>query len=183
MLVSCEFSASFLWIFWEKSGHNGAVYTVNFSPCGKFIGSGSFDKSVRVWDSATGQQMSLLQDHQVTLFFILEWEFSFSFAKNAKGHRETNSIAFFCKTRIFHFIQHNLIRKSWKITWWYKIDTCQLSVSDISWSHDSMQLLSGSLDHSAKVWDAETSKLLSSHDILGFTQTVQFDSQGEKWHH
>jgi len=97
-------------------GHNGAVYSVLFSPCGKYIASGSFDKSVRVWDSATGQQLALMQDHQ-------------------------------------------------------------LSVSDVSWSHDSQQILSGSLDHSAKIWDAETSKLLSSHDIAGFTQTVEFDSK------
>lgn len=57
--------------------------------------------------------------------------------------------------------------------------TCQLSISDISWSHDSSQILSGSLDHTAKIWDVETSKLLSSQDINGFVQTVQFDSQGE----
>ncbi|PRP73304.1 hypothetical protein PROFUN_16878, partial [Planoprotostelium fungivorum] len=45
-------------------GHNAAVYAVNFSPCGKYISSGSFDKSVRLWDSATGQPMGVLQEHQ-----------------------------------------------------------------------------------------------------------------------
>lgn len=37
--------------FYEKAelkGHNGAVYTVKFSPCAKWIASGSFDKTVRI---------------------------------------------------------------------------------------------------------------------------------------
>eukprot|EP00300_Choanocystis_sp_HF-7_P027713 c32918_g1_i1.p1 GENE.c32918_g1_i1~~c32918_g1_i1.p1 ORF type:complete len:473 (+),score=61.65 c32918_g1_i1:69-1421(+) len=34
----------------DLQGHQGSVYCVNFSRCGNFIASGSFDATVRVWD-------------------------------------------------------------------------------------------------------------------------------------
>ena len=36
----------------ELKGHSGAVYAVKYSPCGKFIATGSFDKTVRIWDAS-----------------------------------------------------------------------------------------------------------------------------------
>ncbi|KAJ3297003.1 DNA-directed DNA polymerase gamma mip1 [Borealophlyctis nickersoniae] len=42
----------------ELKAHSGAVYAIQFSPCAKFLASGSFDKTVRVWD-ATGTQKEL----------------------------------------------------------------------------------------------------------------------------
>jgi len=41
-------SKSFAWKL-DLTGHTSSVYTVRFSPCGRFLASGSFDRSVRVW--------------------------------------------------------------------------------------------------------------------------------------
>ena len=39
-------------------GHFGAVYSAAFSPDGKLIVSGSFDKLVKIWDTKTGAVVS-----------------------------------------------------------------------------------------------------------------------------
>ena len=40
------------------TGHSGPVYSVAYSPDGKHIVSGSFDNTVKVWDSQTGTEVS-----------------------------------------------------------------------------------------------------------------------------
>ena len=37
------------------TGHAGAVWSVEFSPDGQHIVSGSHDRTIRVWDSMTGK--------------------------------------------------------------------------------------------------------------------------------
>ncbi|KAI8981083.1 WD40-repeat-containing domain protein [Pilobolus umbonatus] len=41
---------------YELKGHTGAVYTVEFSPNGSLLASGSFDQTVRIWDTASAQK-------------------------------------------------------------------------------------------------------------------------------
>lgn len=45
------------------NGHTGWVKSVSFSTDGTRIVSGSYDKSVRVWDTLTGQQLQVLNGH------------------------------------------------------------------------------------------------------------------------
>jgi WD40 repeat protein len=42
-------------------GHTDRVTTLDFSPDGRLLASGSWDHSVRIWDVATGKQLQLLQ--------------------------------------------------------------------------------------------------------------------------
>ena len=45
-------------------GHSRLVLSVAFSPDGKHIVSGSLEKAVKVWDSQTGKEVSVLLCHR-----------------------------------------------------------------------------------------------------------------------
>ena len=42
------------------TGHSEDVRSVAYSPDGKHIVSGSYDKTVKIWDSTTGKEVSVL---------------------------------------------------------------------------------------------------------------------------
>ena len=41
-------------------GHTEAVYAVAFSPDGGYVATGSFDKTLKLWDAATGKEVKTL---------------------------------------------------------------------------------------------------------------------------
>ena len=44
-------------------GHTGAVTSVYFSADGKYVVSGSGDRTVRIWDVESGKQLKKLEGH------------------------------------------------------------------------------------------------------------------------
>jgi len=50
--------------------HTGVVYAVTFSPDGKTLASGSEDKTIRLWDVATGKNTATLMEHTGTVLSV-----------------------------------------------------------------------------------------------------------------
>ena len=63
-------------------GHSGEIFSVAYSPDGKHIVSGSDDKTVKIWDSTTGKEVSVLVCHRpivcccVECFDLRVWSMS-----------------------------------------------------------------------------------------------------------
>src|SRR5207249_6323040 len=51
-------------------GHSFPVTSVAFSPDGKRLVSGSGDKTVRIWDAATGQTLLILGQHAKPVYAV-----------------------------------------------------------------------------------------------------------------
>ncbi|KAF9974600.1 hypothetical protein BGZ65_008648, partial [Modicella reniformis] len=52
----------------DLKGHQGAVYSVQYSPNGKLLATGSFDKTVRIWDGTTNQnELYVLRGHSLNV--------------------------------------------------------------------------------------------------------------------
>ncbi|KAK9712952.1 hypothetical protein K7432_006789 [Basidiobolus ranarum] len=57
-------------IFQQKSelkGHLGAVYSVQFSPCGNFLATGSFDQTIRLWDIGVSAEVKCMKKHTLNV--------------------------------------------------------------------------------------------------------------------
>jgi COMPASS component SWD3 len=53
----------------DLRGHTGAVYTCQWSRCGKFLASGGFDKTIRIWDpfSLPNKELQTLVGHSLNI--------------------------------------------------------------------------------------------------------------------
>src|SRR5438876_958554 len=51
-------------------GHRGSVMGVSFSPDGKFLASCSRDKTIKVWDAATGELKRTLTEHTADVYDV-----------------------------------------------------------------------------------------------------------------
>lgn len=47
----------------QLNGHTDAIASVAYSPDGKYIASGSNDKTIRIWEAQTGEEIKELNGH------------------------------------------------------------------------------------------------------------------------
>ena len=52
------------------AGHTGSVDSVTFSPDGSVLASGSYDKSIKLWDVATGEEIRTLTGHMYAIYSV-----------------------------------------------------------------------------------------------------------------
>jgi WD40 repeat protein len=163
-------------------GHTSVVWTVAFSPDGKTIVSGSLDKSLRLWDVATGQPhgMPLLghTDGVETVAFSPDGKTLISrsgdktlrlwdVADALPRGEPFEGYQYFVGSVVWSPDGHTLISRG-------EGDTARLwdvatrlprgvplqghtsSVVSVAFSNDSKTLVSGSYDHTLRLWDTAT---------------------------
>jgi WD40 repeat protein len=184
-------------------GHNDSVNSVSFSPNGKTLATGSVDKTIKLWNLETGEEIRTIQGHNDSVHSV-------SFSPNGKilatGSRDgtiklwdvetgkeictlkgykgwVKSVSFSPNGKTLATGGDYTTIKLWDVETGKEIRTLQGHkhiVQSVSFSPDGKTLATGSWDKTIKLWDVETGKeirTLQGHKDLVWS--VNFSPDGK----
>ena len=127
-------------------GRTGWVYSVAFSPDGQTLATGSMDKTIRLWDVETRQQMATLEGHT-------DWVHSVAFSPDGQTLASSSG---------------DLTVRLWDV------DTRQLLISleksygiSVAFSPDGQTLATGRPSGIIHLWDVSTGQQMATLDAHG----------------
>jgi len=123
-------------------GHRGRIYQIQSSRDGKMIASASEDRTIKLWDAATGKELRTLTGHTDTVHSV---SFSPDDKTIASGSWD-NTI------------------KLWDTATGKELRTLksEAGIDSVSFSPDGKTIVSGGEDKTVKLWNVATGKVLRS---------------------
>ncbi|MYF98390.1 WD40 repeat domain-containing protein [Candidatus Poribacteria bacterium] len=120
-------------------GHKKSVKSISFSPDGKTMASGSWDKTIRLWELPEGK-----------------------YKKTLKGHKKSiNSMMFSADGKLLASASRDDTARVWDVETGKLKRTFKGHITDVSYvalSPDGKILASWGLDQILNIWDVETGK-------------------------
>ena len=143
-------------------GHTGSVLSVAWSPDGKRLATASDDKTAKVWDAASGQELLTL-----------------------KGHTNiVDSVAWSPDGKRLATASWDGTAKVWDAASGQELFTLKghtSSVHSVAWSPDGKRLATTGTDQTAKVWDAASGQeLLTLKGHYGIVASVAWSPDGKQ---
>ena len=147
----------------DTGGHKAKIKDVIFSHDGRRLISASYDKTVRVWDVATGETLRVIRgqigkgdEGKIFAAALSPNERWLAVGGWLPGSREESDSIRFVDFRT------GQIRRLLK--------GHRSSINDLAFSPNSRHLLSGSFDHTARLWDVSAGKV--KHVLRGHTDDI-----------
>jgi hypothetical protein len=146
-------------------GHFYYIWSVAWSPNGKRIASGSWDRSVQVWDALSGKNVFIYHGHSNAQYGVYSVAWSPAGKYIASGSSDPKVQVWDASTgdNILTYQGHS------DVVYW------------VSWSPDGKHIVSGSKDKTAQVWDASTGqKVFTYRGHSGTVDTVAWSPDGKR---
>jgi WD40 repeat protein len=144
-------------------GHTESVESVSFSPDGMILASGSWDKTIKLWNTSDGTELYSLSEHIESV----------------------NSVVFSPDGTILASGSFDNTTKLWNVAKKTEVEVVTLSdhndpVASVAFSVDGAILASGSWDNKIKIWNVTNG--LEMHTLTGHTdwvESVSFSPDGK----
>ena len=141
-------------------GHQDYVQSVAFSPDSKTLASGSYDKTVRLWNSNDGTLLRALEGHQ---HYVSSVAFSHDGMTLASGSYDKT-------VRLWNTNDGTLLRA---------LEGHQHYVSSVAFSPGGKTIASGSLDKTVRLWSSNDGPLLRALEgHQNYVYSVAFSPDG-----
>jgi WD40 repeat protein len=143
-------------------GHEESVMSVAYSPDGRWIASGSDDRSIRVWDADTGAEQRVIRGHERSVKGVA---YSPDGRRVVSGSDDKTVRVWDAATGAELLVLRG--HGSW--------------VWSVAFSPDGQRIASGSWDHTVRVWDAATGAemcVLRGHE--GRVTSVSYSPDGRR---
>ena len=135
------------------AAHKDIVYTLAFSPDGKLLASAGYDRSVKLWNASTHQQVKSLDDLSDTVF----------------------AVSFHPDGKLLSSASADRAVKVWDIESGKRLYTLSDptdGVYTVAWSPDRKHLAAAGIDKSIRVWAANADGGKLVHSVFGHTQPI-----------
>ena len=148
-----------------QMGHNEDVTTIAYAPNGKTALSGSADRTVRLWDVASGTELRVFPGHS---FPISSVAFSPDGLKVISGAND---------------LYETIEMKLWDLKSGNELVSFKRhtgSIEALAFAPDGTKIVLGSRDGTMRVWDSSNGNLLKSFNIGNSVNDIAFLSDGNR---
>ncbi|MFX0106738.1 MAG: WD40 repeat domain-containing protein [Candidatus Hodarchaeota archaeon] len=142
-------------------GHEFTVWSLAFSPDGRFLLSGGQDASVRVWDLEARREMHVLPGHRGAVYGI---------AVMADGSRAVSIADMDLAVRIWDFERGNLVTA---------LAPNSAHINAVAVTPDNRYVLTGGDDGKVRIWDIDSGVLLRVLDHSESIYSIKVSPNGQ----